>query len=111
MDDREMLMLAAKAAGVEFHGWIDYPHANSMAASGDIVRNEGIWAPLTDDGDTLRLAVKLGIGTCYHQGWAQVMHPTFAERIDFDYGDDPTADVRRAIIRAAAEIGKAMTNG
>ena len=52
MTDRELLELAAKAAGIKtsLHKetdslWIDGPR---------------VWNPLTDDGDALRLAVKLG---------------------------------------------------
>jgi hypothetical protein len=57
--DRELLELAAKAAGIKtsLHKetdslWIDGPR---------------VWNPLTDDGDALRLAVKLGIGLT-HEG-------------------------------------------
>lgn len=49
--DKELLELAAKAAGIDG----DYSkRANSIA------HPDGYWNPLTDDGDALRLAAKLG---------------------------------------------------
>ena len=81
MTDREMLELAAKAAGVE-------------------------WNPLTDDGDALRLAVKLGI--CYFDGDLAVCFGADGRNITEPFGIDPYAATRRAIVRAAAEIGRDM---
>lgn len=107
-EDRELLELAAKAAGlpVEFqdedgpmdvNGW--WPCGRSE--DGDV---EEWWNPLEDDGDALRLAVKLGIVLDPTRG------KTFAGTTQYDavedHGDDPDAATRRAIVRAAAEIGK-----
>ncbi|MET3997525.1 hypothetical protein BjapCC829_28635 [Bradyrhizobium barranii] len=52
--DRELLALAAKVAGIDI-GWYE------MIAF--VVTDNGpeSWNPLTDDGDALRLAVKLGL--------------------------------------------------
>ena len=74
------------------------------------------WNPLTDDGDALRLAVKLGM-----EVWVDT-HPdgcecTEAQSITYstsknacrsivNHNNDPYAATRRAIVRAAAEIGK-----
>lgn len=101
MTDRELLELAAKAAGIEIATW-------SNAQAGGFLKlgvAEGrFWNPLTDDGDALRLAVKLGISLptrlgnqCYACSSA-----TFKE-----VSDDIYAATRRAIVRAAAEIGRA----
>jgi len=82
MTDRELLELAAKAAGLE----VVTP---TMLAHGQ-------WDPLTDDGDALRLAVKLMEFEPYKsRGYL----PTITSDI---------AATRRAITRAAAEIGKEM---
>lgn len=91
MTDREMLELAAKAAGVvvDADGRFEFPH--------------GLWNPLNDDGDALRLAVKLEI---YDLDRALVALD-ISERTTA-YHLDPYAATRRAIVRAAAEIGKAM---
>ncbi len=97
MTDRELLEFAAKASG-QYHGeWSDRAGAFRIRYAGEWRE----WNPLTDDGDALRLAVRIN-------------------RLDLlsvldDYGDadlfnnDPCAATRRAIVRAAAEIGKAMS--
>ena len=100
MTDRELLELAAKAAGIEVIG--------GAGDEGVLLFNGSIWNPLTDDGDALRLAVKLGlivfcdIGT--HTSIAD--HPTLDDCPDEEHGTDPYAATRRAIVRAAAAIGK-----
>lgn len=107
---RELLELAAKAAGYKFHEndgqlWVYYDGTGFR-----------IWNPFDDDGDALRLAFKLDI----------MIEPWSPERTVIAYldekhktpdgvlspceyyGDDPMAACRRAIVRAAAEIGRAM---
>lgn len=69
----------------------------------------GVWNPLTDDGDALRLAVKLGIHLQFAMDYAvayagSVHAKQFTERC----GSDQYAATRRAIVRAAAEIGRAL---
>ena len=128
MTDREMLELAAKAAGIP----IDRSETNGggvgndgFGLTGDLMldwHNDIRWNPLRDDGDALRLAVKLRIdvdhgemndaqGTPiviahyrYTLKSGQVCWNTRSEQ----YGDDQCAATRRAIVRAAAEIGRAM---
>jgi hypothetical protein len=90
----ELLELAAKAAGLSF--W-----------------QENSWNPLDDDGDALRLAVKLNIDVFFHASRVEGhvaggrIPPVRAIERE-DYGDDPYAATRRAIVRAAAEIGRNM---
>ncbi len=106
MSDRELLELAAKAAGVEL---TDADRAAWLNKS-----SYG-WNPLDDDGDALRLAVKLGLDLELHG--CNSTHPyavafdcnrNIAEEEQPDNGD-PYAATRRAIVRAAAEIGRNMT--
>jgi len=96
--DRELLELAAKAAGVD---WFDEPAA--VAGIGLHMKSGPFWNPLTDDGDALRLAVRLNINV--HKGF--VYTPT--GRL-FDCRDcaTPIGATRRAITRAAAAIGEGM---
>lgn len=66
------------------------------------------WNPLNDDGDAFRLAVKLRM--CV-ESWgagssAVVIINNRAYVAEPHYGDDPERATRRAIVRAAAEIGK-----
>jgi hypothetical protein len=94
--DRELLELAAKAAGIAIkfqytHGVkdLDVPPRRT-----DTWEN---WNPLIDDGDALRLAVKTGVDV---------------SKAQLEYYDrnskDPYDATRRAIVRAAAEIGRRL---
>ena len=97
--DKELLELAAKAAGIDG----DYSkRANSIA------HPDGYWSPLTDDGDALRLAVRLSLmlDTAYN-GCTAVGSAALCEILE-PHNGDPCAATRRAITRAAAEIGRAM---
>ena len=97
MTDRELLELAAKAAGIKNILW------HESAAGGWVRSLNGHpwWNPLTDDGDAFRLAVKLRM---FRIGEVWVIEQTSISEWD----RDPYAATRRAIVRAAAEIGKGM---
>ena len=98
MSDRELLELAAKAGGIEFGG-------------GYFWRSDGIpWNPLTDDGDALRLAVKLGLTVAQLMSNREVLVNDYDETVLISefHEADPYAATRRAITSAAAEIGRNM---
>lgn len=105
MTDRELLELAAKAAGLPAF-WDELSSAMRVTTNAG---NWYLWRPLNDDGDALRLAVKLGL--CFGpnlDGDKAVCFGSDGRNIVEPYGDDPYAATRRAIVRAAAEIGRAM---
>ena len=93
MTDRELLELAAKAAGIR--------------------GSKCEWNPLTDDGDALRLMVKLEIGVNPYAGkvvvWNEEQRIGGHEKWDSD--EDACEATRRAIVRAAAQIEKEKNNG
>ena len=115
-DDKELLELAAKAIGVQLV-WgeklkvgpdvvdcTDMPYVKSNQP--DV--GDEYWNPLDDDGDALRLAVKLeltvstwgdDIGIWMGDGDISLLEPIVTDRL--------TA-TRRAIVRAAAAIGRSM---
>jgi len=62
------------------------------------------FSPLTDDGDAFRLAVKLNISPMYGIPSVAVCAYSRGE----SYATNPYEATRRAIVRAAAEIGKGM---
>lgn len=105
MTDRELLELAAKAAGIDCD---IYGDSALMIPRGHPAQRE--WNPLTDDGDALRLACNLimtvDTGPC--RAKASTIGLTLAGIfIDEDTCYQETgAATRRAIVRAAAEIGK-----
>lgn len=110
MNDRELLELAAKAAG-NLAQWDCSDRGMMVLAPSGI--DTLTWNPLTDDGDALRLAVKLGLFIDTYQPATTVGNVVDKDslacktRVE-DQGNDPHAATRRAIVRAAAEIGKDM---
>jgi hypothetical protein len=109
MTDRELLELAAKAAGIVALYWSDGDEPYSRGP-GIIFGDNWIWNPLTDDGDALRLAVKLRFEIDIHYTGIAVRTPT-GIKVLVDAADEPDANAatRRAIVRAAAAIGQAMS--
>ena len=116
MKDKELLELAAKAAGIEIHHWTNGRNQDGLHECP--VLNDGInepiklFDPLTDDGDALRLAVKLRL---FPINLASIDLGEDLIEIDCKdgsvlepLGSDHYAAIRRAIVRAAAEIGKVM---
>jgi hypothetical protein len=109
MTDRELLEAAAKAAGMQVHA--RNQAGRDACGAGDVglwISNaQTCWNPLTDDGDALRLAVKLKMTvdvTDEASGAGAIGLKWRSE----PYKDDPYAATRRAIVRAAAELGRSM---
>jgi len=114
MIDRELLELAAKAAGyttIQYQNLKDSSLDIRYGIDEAIWNGEDYWNPLEDDGTALRLAVKLKLR----------LYINHAIRVDFYIPNkfplsplyeplepDAYASTRRAIVRAAAEIGKSM---
>jgi hypothetical protein len=120
MNDRELLEMAAKAAGI---------HIDKSPCNGGGIGNTGFdmagnavldwhnyktWNPLTNDGDALRLAVDLslavftgGVGCVSVSGWIVCGVDAKPIGLTEHYGSsDKYAATRRAIVLAAAEIGR-----
>lgn len=100
MTDRELLELAAKAAGL-----IVITDAKDRGLW--IAGLEDEWNPLTDDGDALRLAVKLDMSLVMFSIFVRVDTVDYTDIYE-EYGTDRYAATRRAIVRAAAQIGEHM---
>ena len=106
--DRELLELSAKAAGLHVKTWEG--HSGTMCAIDDD-RHGRMWMPLTDDGDALRLAVACKLLIDTDHCCAMPINRTGEAEGDWSDGmldDDRGAATRLAIVRAAAEIGRAM---
>ena len=113
MSDRELLELAAKAAGYVLQETEDGYECN--------FDDSRIWNPITDDGDALRLMVRLRLYArqfpVLDDDFDAPLRMVEVWRVDDDdpmhveflrSGDDRLVATRRAIVRAAAEIGWQM---
>ena len=127
--DRELLELAAKAAGMQLlpkgrwsddaAGWFYNEHGGAgmfyRGASAPVTR----WNPLTDDGDAFRLAVKLRLlvdfSSCCAMNLKNSDDDWFGGVLDdARIGCSPdevdgSAATRRAIVRAAADLANQGT--
>ena len=117
MSDKELLELAAKAACIQIGAYaeqIDSYYSEWDGQSAYELTTGGYWNPLIDDGDALRLAVILDIhieqNTTFKRACALYYADDSVLRTEVfePWGDDKIAATRRAIVRAAAEIGKSM---
>ena len=103
MTEREMLELAAKAAGYETSAYPPFLFVHDGSATRE-------WNPLENDGDALRLAIDVGIEVgaigSNNQVFveARVNDIKIVQRID----GHKHAATRLAIVRAAIEIGRGM---
>ena len=101
-----LILLAAKAAGVH-EGFInEYGGGKTFC-----------WNPLKDDGDALRLAVLLSLRVEPYTGVKMDEQANITDvyslhsdaiRLSEPHNLDPGAATRRAIVRAAAEIGTTL---
>ena len=120
MNDKELLKYAAKAAG-----YVIYDRAGGgttgarvYSAGSNLNEDDGIcwkkwrsfkWDPLNDDGDALRLSVQLKLNVEYWiDSEERSRNLTIVNFMMENHDDDALAATRRAIVRAAAEIGESM---
>ena len=116
MSDKELLELAAKAVGLKFHAYVDSEIFGSGINTGEL--DTPLWNPLADDGDALRLAVKLGMeltlparrlevsgASVWFDG--KLIHHMIWMGEDADESDFMDA-ARRNIVAVATDVGKAM---
>jgi len=108
MTDKELLKLAAKATGIEgrYASLDEFPDWMTVHdGEGVYYTSSQAWNPLTDDGDALRLAVRLLFEIDMGRGCIAIRHSTGFKILEA-FNHDPYAATRRAIVRAAAEIGR-----
>lgn len=112
MSDQQLLGLAAKAAmraGLKLECPDELDGVYVSRCSG---RNGYTWNPLEDDGDALRLAMKLGICIQFipecDTACAYQERSTTGEPFNVHVAVLGDIETRRVITQAAAEIGEAM---
>ncbi|MBG4728727.1 hypothetical protein I5F64_24815 [Pseudomonas aeruginosa] len=128
MNDRTLLELAARAAGIKarwfrVNQWRQVGGHKMQTGQEDVfgTHHSKPWNPLTDDGDALRLAVVLGLtvecdfndsDTCTtSETRGEILADESSGMLGELVGEPEFAATRRAIVRAAAEIGKSMGGG
>lgn len=114
--DRELLEMAAKAAGHTVSDWVHTYHGVRPSLHDTHAPGRWVWNPLDDDGDALRLAVKLRLEIWHNNPNDDDLHvgswgdyPKLSPSV-IRLGEEserPRA-VRLAIVRAAAEMGRSM---
>lgn len=102
MTDRELLQYAAKAAGYRLDA--DCDRLDQRDNGGGPMP----WNPLEDDGDALRLAVKLQMELRITGDRCLVRVPNVTDWVDKYSHGDPMDATRLAITLVAAEVGKTM---
>jgi hypothetical protein len=109
MNDQELLKLAARAAGfVSPHSYREKTNSLLWLSESGF---PSTWRPIDDNAQAFELAVKLGITVYQRPGKTHCEWHTgeFTGEMNTQlHEDDPYAATRRAVVRAAAEIGKQM---
>jgi hypothetical protein len=109
--DLELLTLAARALGARFEEVDGEGYGNLHFEDGSVVH---AWNPLAFSGDAFELAVELELDVMPSGAWVGKDQGVLAALVQNGYGideveehaGDPRAATRRAVTRAAAEIGK-----
>ena len=106
--DRELLEFAAKAAGLSFQ-------SHNVTDHGVYCNDATWWNPLTDDGHALRLGAALRLHILHNDPGDSVLWVSAVLNkrgihgvVEFQDEVQRADATRRAIVLAAAEIGRAM---
>ena len=119
--DRELLELAAKAAGIKGYVWEDNPFDRGLFKRNfedcGLELQTQSFNPMDNDGDALRLAVKFGADICIGMS-VKVVVSAYVNGVDdtdgtycgkwIVQGRNDAAAVRECIVNSVAEIGRAM---
>ena len=104
MKDLDLLESAAHAAGIYY--WLE---GATVLTHGETPGSTREWNPLLDDGDAMRLAVKMGLNVdirpgIYVEASYLVEEASRCLRFEEKVMQDPYAATRRAIVRATAAM-------
>lgn len=110
--DRELLELAAKAAGIPIRCWSGLYRTGllawraSFSSSPEAFVNGREWNPLTDDGDRYRLARQLGISIDFSDccAWKRMQNGQLIQ----EFWGGECGDEAHAVVGVAAAIGRMM---
>ena len=105
--DYGLMLNAAKAINLSDIYWMESTKSFYIRTPG---KNDKKWNPLKDDDDAFRLFIQLGMNI---EHWTEhnrvkISFGEYRDCVFGPYNDDPVAATRRAIVYAAAEMGKLM---
>lgn len=115
-EDKQQLALAAKAAGLAVVRWTDAYmdcgyHSERYGQPGFVVLVDGLeelWNPRDFDGDALRLAALIMLPVAFYHFKTVVEMGNYGRIVEHWVDQGRYLATRRAIVRAAAEIGANM---
>ena len=105
-EDKNLLELAARAAGINYNPTVKSKRGLYCASYEDQGRTF-YWNPLANNGDALWLVVKLGLTVVVESDMVFCRNQR-SDKAFRESGSDRYAATRRAIVRAAADVGKGM---
>ena len=112
MHDEDILALAARAAGVDFDGYDAEQNCLYKNHTTSYGPGKSYWDPLGWEKDSLNLAVKLRIEISFSCEASRYVACSYwipwegPGQVTEVMGDSPLESTQRAIVLAAAEIGK-----
>lgn len=105
--DKELQMLAARAAGIEIEPCTcSDPHWPFRVKGG--ISTRGHWNPLISDGDAFKIAAKLMMEVRFLNGAAYAEPLNGCDGRVWESSDDVRRAARRAICRAAALMAQPL---
>lgn len=114
MSDRELLELAAKAAGynVDYFEGEDFDNPHLLVDNGTFMLGDEFWMPLEDDEQSEALAEALGmLVQAFTVGGREYVNVSILnDKVNIlgVYSGVPGETRRKAVLKIAAEIGRAM---
>lgn len=110
MELRELLELAAKAAGLDLARWDDEREEMNYQFRSPLTDGH-FWNPRDDDGDALRLAAHLRIDLEFNDAASTALACAPGMQgcsESWEHDGDRAAAARLAITRSAADVGRSM---
>src|SRR5690606_3089083 len=103
--DKELLELAARAAGMDYLVWT--PGVSPLVPGEKRINGQMVWNPIHDDGDALRLAVKLRLDIQINSDDVTAISADVDGWVsELVIDENVEAATRRAIVRAAAALAQ-----
>lgn len=108
MNDFQLTMLAAKAAGFDTSDPLNDKSKTCLVVYAVDETRRRLFDPLSYSSDAFGLMVQLKLDIDMNERYVSAWVNQKTSPVSEEYGDNEAAAVRRAIVRAAALIGEAL---